>query len=128
MYLLIGVRHRDVVSFHLYGVEREDPPLFLNVRYELICRAQPRHVDTSGDDPETKHQAFIDKFDLPFTLVADTDQKVHNLYGTWQLKKNFGKEYMGTIRTTFLLDEKGVLTQIIEKVDTKNHTAQILEK
>lgn len=77
-------------------------------------------------DGEKKHQNFIAKYDLPFPLIADTDNAVHELYGTWQLKKNYGKEYMGTARTTFLIDEKGVLTDIIAKVKTQAHTAQIL--
>jgi len=77
-------------------------------------------------DSEAKHRNFIAKYDLPFPLIADTDNAVHELYGTWQLKKNYGKEYMGTVRTTFIIDEQGKVSEVIEKVKTKEHTAQIL--
>lgn len=78
-------------------------------------------------DTEKRHQNFIQKYDLPFPLIADTDQAVHSLYGTWQLKKNYGREYMGTVRTTFIIDETGKISSIISKVKTKEHTQQILE-
>lgn len=77
-------------------------------------------------DSAAKHQAFIEQFDLPFSLIADVDKKVHELYGTWQLKKNYGKEYMGTVRTTFVIDEKGYIESIISNVKTKEHAQQIL--
>lgn len=77
-------------------------------------------------DSEAKHRNFIEKYDLPFPLIADTDNAVHELYGTWQLKKNYGKEYMGTARTTFIIDEQGKVSEVIAKVKTKEHTAQIL--
>ena len=77
-------------------------------------------------DTEAKHRNFIEKYDLPFPLIADTDNAVHELYGTWQLKKNYGKEYMGTVRTTFVIDEQGKVSDVISKVKTKEHTAQIL--
>lgn len=77
-------------------------------------------------DSEAKHRNFIEKYDLPFPLIADTDNAVHELYGTWQLKKNYGKEYMGTVRTTFIIDEQGKVSEVIAKVKTKEHTAQIL--
>lgn len=78
-------------------------------------------------DSETKHQNFINKFDLPFPLIADTEQELVTLYGVWKEKKNFGKVYMGIVRTTFVIDEQGVIADIISKVDTKNHTDQILK-
>lgn len=77
-------------------------------------------------DSEKSHQKFIDKYELPFDLIADTDKSVHEAYGTWALKKFMGKEYMGTVRTTFVIDEEGKIAEIIEKVKTKDHTAQIL--
>ena len=77
-------------------------------------------------DSEAKHRNFIEKYDLPFPLIADTDNAVHELYGTWQLKKNYGKEYMGTVRTTFIIDEQGKVSDVIAKVKTKEHAAQIL--
>lgn len=77
-------------------------------------------------DSEKRHQNFIQKNELPFDLISDEDKLVHELYGTWQLKKFMGKEFMGTVRTTFIIDENGVIEDIIEKVKTKDHSAQIL--
>ena len=77
-------------------------------------------------DSEASHQKFIAKQSLPFKLLADTDKKVHDLFGTWGEKKMYGKTYMGTLRTTFVIDENGKIAEIIEKVKTKDHTAQIL--
>ncbi|MCB5161859.1 thioredoxin-dependent thiol peroxidase [Marinomonas algarum] len=77
-------------------------------------------------DTEKKHQNFIAKYDLPFPLIADTDKTVHELYGTWQLKKFMGRESMGTVRTTFIIDEEGMISDIISKVKTKAHAEQIL--
>jgi peroxiredoxin Q/BCP len=76
---------------------------------------------------EASHQKFIQKYDLPFPLIADTDLEVHNAYGVWGLKKFMGKEYDGTHRTTFLIDENDVITHIISKVKTKEATRQIKE-
>ena len=77
-------------------------------------------------DNQTSHQKFISKYDLPFTLVADTDKQLVDAYGVWQEKSMYGRKYMGTVRTTFLIDENGIITNIIGKVDTKNHAEQIL--
>ena len=77
-------------------------------------------------DSVKKHQNFIKKFDLPFPLIADTDMKLVNDYGVWAEKSMYGKKFMGIIRTTFVIDENGIITDIIEKVKTKEHTAQIL--
>ncbi len=78
-------------------------------------------------DSEKSHQKFIDKYGLKFPLLADTDKKVVELYGVWKEKSMYGRKYMGTVRTTFLIDEQGKIADIIEKVDTKNHAAQILK-
>lgn len=77
-------------------------------------------------DSEKAHQKFITKYDLPFSLIADTDKKVVEDYGVWVEKSMYGKKYMGTARVTFVIDKQGIISKIIEKVDTKNHTAQIL--
>ena len=77
-------------------------------------------------DSIKRHQKFIEKHSLPFNLISDEDQKVVNDYGVWQLKKFMGREYMGIVRTTFLIDEKGIIEDIIEKVNTKDHTSQII--
>jgi peroxiredoxin Q/BCP len=79
-----------------------------------------------SQDKEASHQKFIAKYDLPFPLIADTDHQVHEIFGTWQLKKLYGKEYMGTVRTTFIIDEEGKLEEVISKVKTKEHANQIL--
>ena len=78
-------------------------------------------------DNQTSHQKFINKYDLPFPLVADTDKAIVEDYGVWQEKSMYGRKYMGTIRTTFLIDETGIITDIIGKVDTKKHAEQILK-
>lgn len=81
-----------------------------------------------GVSPDTakKHQKFIAKYDLPFSLLADEDHSIAEQYGVWGEKSMYGRTYMGIIRTTFVIDEKGVIENIIEKVDTKAHSAQIL--
>lgn len=76
-------------------------------------------------DSEQSHQKFISKFDLPFSLLADEDQKIVNDYGVWVEKNMYGKKYMGTARTTFVIDEQGVIEHIIKKVDYKNASQQI---
>ncbi|ETZ20579.1 thioredoxin-dependent thiol peroxidase [Pedobacter sp. V48] len=78
-------------------------------------------------DDQKSHQKFVAKHSLPFTLLADTDQKIVEAYGVWGEKNMYGKKYMGTHRTTFLIDETGIISHIIKKVDTKNSTAQVLE-
>ncbi len=78
-------------------------------------------------DTEAKHQKFIDKYELPFDLLADTDQTVANAYGVWVEKNMYGRKYMGIKRTTFIIDETGNLEEIIEKVKTKEHASQILK-
>jgi peroxiredoxin Q/BCP len=77
-------------------------------------------------DAEAKHQKFIAKHELPFSLLADTDNAVAIAYGTWGEKSMYGKKYMGILRTTFVIDEKGKIEKVIEKVDTKKHTTQLL--
>ena len=81
----------------------------------------------SADSLE-RHQKFIEKYDLPFPLISDGSKEVLNAYGVWGLKKFMGKEYMGIMRTTFVIDENGIIEDIITKVKTKDHTQQILRK
>lgn len=78
-------------------------------------------------DSEKSHQNFIKKYELPFRLISDTNQAVANLYGVWGEKQMYGKTYMGILRTTFLIDEKGIITHVISKVNTSDHVNQILE-
>lgn len=78
-------------------------------------------------DTEEQHQKFINKFDLPFPLLADVDKELINLYGVWGEKKFMGKIYDGIHRTTFIMDEDHKIIGIIEKPKTKDHTREILE-
>jgi|TARA_B110000438_G_C15809764_1_gene649092 thioredoxin-dependent peroxiredoxin len=77
-------------------------------------------------DSAKSHQKFINKFNLPFDLIADEDQSVHKKYGTWVEKSMYGKTYMGTARWTFLIDKNGNIENIIQKVKTKDHFSQIV--
>lgn len=76
-------------------------------------------------DNEKSHKGFISKYELPFPLIADTSKKILNDYGVWGEKKMYGKSYMGVIRTTFVIDEKGRVEKVITKVETGDHTNQI---
>jgi peroxiredoxin Q/BCP len=78
-------------------------------------------------DNEKSHKSFADKYSLPFPLIADTSKKIMNDYGVWGEKKLYGKTYMGVLRTTFVIDEKGIIEKIIEKVNTADHTDQIFK-
>ena len=78
-------------------------------------------------DNEQKHVKFINKYQLTFPLIADTDRKIIESFGVWGEKKFMGKTYDGIIRTTFVIDESGVIEKVIEKVKTKNHSEQIIE-
>jgi peroxiredoxin Q/BCP len=78
-------------------------------------------------DDEKSHQKFATKHNLPFTLLADPDKKIVEAYGVWGEKNMYGKKYMGTQRSTFIIDTAGNISHIIKKVDTKNSTAQVLE-
>lgn len=78
-------------------------------------------------DSQKSHQNFIKKFNLPFDLLSDTEKKVIEAYDLWKEKKTFGKVYMGIVRTTYIINEEGIIEEVIEKVDTKNHTDQIIK-
>lgn len=99
----------------------------LNLRnnYERLRKAGYEVVGVSTDTLES-HRKFKQKYNLPFTLIADPDGKIVKLYGVWGKKRLYGKEIEGTIRTTFIIEENGRIERIIRKVDTKNHTQQIL--
>ncbi len=77
-------------------------------------------------DGEKSHQKFISKFGLQFDLLADEDHQIVEAYQVWVAKQMYGRSYMGTARTTFLINEQGIIERIISKVDTKNHAEQIL--
>ena len=78
-------------------------------------------------DSSKSHQKFIDKYNLPFSLIADEDKAVIKAFGVWGPKKFMGREYDGVHRTTFVIDEDGVIEKVFSKVKTKDHTNQILE-
>jgi len=78
-------------------------------------------------DDEKSHQKFISKFQLPFDLLADTDKSIVEKYGVWGEKSMYGKKYMGTMRKTFLIDEKGKIAKIFDKVDVAKHADEVLE-
>ena len=80
-------------------------------------------------ESDTSHQKFIQKFDLPFPLIADTDKTLVETFGVWAEKSMYGKKYMGTVRTTFIIDEQGIITHIIEgkAVNTKEHATQLIQ-
>ena len=78
-------------------------------------------------DNEKSHKKFEKKYSLPFTLLTDVEQTIVNAYGVWDWKTFMGRTYMGTIRTTFLINDKGKIDHIIDKVVSKTHTEQILE-
>ncbi len=98
----------------------------LRDNYDALKNAGYEVVGISSDN-EKSHQKFIEKQNLPFRLIADVDKSIHEQFGTWVEKSMYGRKYMGTARTTFVIDEKGVIAEIIEKVKTKDHTAQILK-
>lgn len=78
-------------------------------------------------DSAKSHKKFIEKQELPFSLLADTEKQIHEKYGTWVEKQMYGRKYMGTARVTFVIDEEGKIEKVIEKVKTKDHAAQILQ-
>jgi peroxiredoxin Q/BCP len=98
----------------------------LRDNYEALQKQGFEILGVSVDD-EKSHQKFIKKYDLPFSLIADTDKQVVHDYGVWGKKKFMGREYEGTHRTTFLIDENGRIEKIFNKVKSGDHANQILE-
>ena len=83
-------------------------------------------IGVSTDD-EKSHKKFEKKYSLPFPLIADADKKIVEEYGLWVEKNMYGKKYMGTARTTFLIDPNGIITKVIDKVDTQNSSQQVID-
>ena len=96
----------------------------LRVNYEDL-KSKGFKVIGVSPDPEKSHIRFKEKNDLPFELIPDTEKEVLNDYGVWGEKKNYGRVYMGVHRTTFIINEEGIIEKIIKKVKTKDHTNQI---
>jgi peroxiredoxin Q/BCP len=97
----------------------------LRDNYNALLKAGYVVLGISSDD-EKSHRKFIEKEKLPFQLLADTDRSVHEKYQAWIEKSMYGRTYMGTQRVTYIIDEQGVINEVIEKVDTANHADQIL--
>ncbi len=116
----------------LYFYPKDDTPgcttesCNLRDNYRKLVKKGFEVIGVSADS-EKSHQRFIDKYDLPFKLISDTGREILKAYGAWGLKKLYGKVYEGILRKTFIIDEQGVILKIINKVDTKNHTDQILD-
>ncbi len=85
------------------------------------------HVVGVSPDSVVSHKKFADKYELPFTLVADVDRKVCELYDVWKEKNMYGKKSMGVVRTTFLIDSKGIVRKIYPRVKVDGHSEAILE-
>jgi peroxiredoxin Q/BCP len=97
----------------------------LRDNYQAL-QAKGYNVVGVSKDSAASHKKFAEKYELPFTLLADISTQLLQTFGAWGEKKMYGKTVMGTIRKTFIFDENGILTEIIEKVNTKNHAEQIL--
>ena len=98
----------------------------LRDNYQALVKAGYNVVGVSKDSAAS-HTKFIEKNQLPFTLLADTTTQMQQEFGVWAEKKLYGRTYMGTLRQTFIFNEEGILVEIIEKVNTKDHAAQILK-
>lgn len=99
-----------------------------NLRDNFLA-LQKKGISVVGISPDEvkKHKKFEEKFELPFTLLADTDHNIIDKYGVWGEKMLYGKKYMGLHRTTFLIDEKGIIRKVIAKPKSKQHAEEILE-
>ena len=115
----------------LYFYPKDDTPgctaeaCNLRDNYDSLTQAGYTILGVSTDD-QRSHTDFKAKYNLPFTLIADTDTAVTKKYGVWVEKERNGQKYWGTARTTFIIDEKGVVVNKIDKVDTKEHARQVL--
>jgi peroxiredoxin Q/BCP len=115
----------------LYFYPKDDTPgctaqaCNLSENYKQL-QAQGYKVLGVSPDTAKKHQKFIKKYNLNFDLLADVEKETIQAYGVWVEKSMYGKSYMGVARTTFIIDEKGIILDVIEKVNTKEHTAQII--
>lgn len=98
----------------------------LRDNYQALLDAGYVVLGVSADSEEA-HQKFINKYELPFPLLADTEKEIIEAYGIWQEKNTFGKKYMGIVRTTYVINEEGIIEDIIKKVKTDNHTEQIIK-
>lgn len=106
------------------GCTAESCNLSENYEYWL---AQGYEVVGVSPDGVASHKKFVDKYGLKFNLIADTEHNVLEAYGVWGEKNNYGKKYMGVLRTTYVIDENGTIAEVFGKVETKEHTNQIIK-
>jgi len=115
----------------LYFYPKDDTPgctsqaCNLKDNYSTLIKKGFQVVGVSVDSVKS-HKKFEEKYELPFPLISDEEKKIVDKYNLWGEKKFMGRTYMGTTRTTFLIDETGVIRKIIAKPDTKNHTEEVL--
>src|SRR4051812_38774659 len=115
----------------LYFYPKDDTPgctaeaCNLRDNYDELTKQGFTVLGVSTDDQQS-HQDFKGKYNLPFTLIADVDKSITKKYGVWVEKEKDGQKYWGTARTTFVIDEKGIVVDRIDKVDTKQHAQQVL--
>ncbi|MCX6248825.1 MAG: thioredoxin-dependent thiol peroxidase [Bacteroidetes bacterium] len=115
----------------LYFYPKDDTPgctaeaCNLRDNYTLLMKKGYKIVGVSADD-DRSHKKFIEKYVLPFPLIPDKEKKILKAYGAWGRKILYGKEYDGILRTTYVISEDGIIEKVFSKVDTKNHTEQIL--
>lgn len=128
-FTLSSLRGKEVI---LYFYPKDDTPgctaeaCSFRDNYQSLLNEGFEVVGVSTDD-EKSHQKFINKYQLPFTLISDTDKQIVESYGVWVEKNMYGKKYMGTARKTFILDKEGKIKKVIDKVDTKNSSQQVLD-
>lgn len=99
----------------------------LRDNYSLLKDKGYQLLGVSADSVK-RQKAFSDKYEFPFDVIADENHDIIEKFGVWQLKKFMGREFMGIVRTTFIFDEQGICSQVIDKVKTKDHASQILEQ
>ena len=129
---MVSLEHFKGKKLVLYFYPKDNTPgctaeaCDLRDNYERFLADGYEILGVSPDSPKS-HQKFIGKYDLPFRLLSDVDKNILEAYGAWGEKKMYGKSYMGVLRKTFIISEEGRIENIIEKVDTKNHSKQIFE-
>lgn len=129
---VIGLKDFKGKKLILYFYPRDNTPgctaeaCNLNDNYRMWLDKGFAVVGVSPD-PVLSHKKFAEKYGLGFDLISDPDHVIMDAYGTWGEKKNYGKTYFGVIRTTFVIGEDGKIQEIIGRVDTKNHTQQLLK-
>lgn len=117
----------------LYFYPKDDTPgctaeaCNLKDNYQILKKKGFSVLGVSADS-DASHKKFIAKYILPFALIPDKERTILKAYGAWGMKKLYGREYEGIIRTTYVIDEKGVIEKVFTKVDTKNHSQQILDE